>query len=886
MSNIFTFENFSFIYPEEEIPALLNLNFSVSSGDFLLICGPSGCGKSTLLRQMKTSLCPSGRKDGKVLFCGTELDRVDERTQAKSIGFVLQSPEDQTVTDKVWHELAFGLESLGTEQSQIRKRVAETTAFFGIENWFYKNTDELSGGQKQLLALASVMVMQPDVLILDEPTARLDPISAQEFISFLARINRELATTVIISEHRIEELSPFITKAAVMENGRIITEGDLKTVGYELKKQSSDMFFAMPCAMRVWSELKQNETCPITVNEGRDFLFSYSKNNPFFPIRKKEKTEADETVLKARNLKFSYGENSQLVLDDFSVSLHRGEIYALLGGNGAGKTTALKVLAGIQKPITGKIQRNGKIALLPQDVKTLFVGKTVLEDLFYAAELSGISKSKREERINRIADICEISDLIYRHPYDISGGEQQRAALAKLLVTDPDILLLDEPTKGFDAAYKIKFGKIIRKLASYGKALIIVSHDTDFCARYADECGLFFCGNIVSSGTPADFFDENSFYTTPASRMSRNIIKGAVTPEDIIAAFNGPHTDDGENEDKTDGLCTPLHENDILPKDKNKSKKLSLKRKISATFFSLVSLVLFIYLIRFNDISAVLTKAGLSKLFLNQMLLNALLIVSLFGVAFSVGRRTPPLCNLQTDREKRKLGKRTAVSCFLILIAIPLTVFAGIYYFDDRSYGLISVIILIECMLPFFMIFEGRKPKARELVTVSTLCALGVAGRAVFYMLPQFKPVMALTIISGVAFGGETGFIVGAFSMLASNMLFSQGPWTPWQMFAMGIIGFISGILFRKGFLLRDRISLSIFGALNAVVIYGGIMNPASVLMWSPASFNAKTVIASYISGLPMDLIHAFATAFFLYVLSEPMLSKLDRLKVKYGITG
>ncbi len=835
---------------------------------------------------MKTALCPCGAKKGRVIFSGSELDCIDERTQARSIGFVLQAPEEQTVTDKVWHELAFGLEGIGMKQSQIRRRVAETASFFGIESLFYKNTAELSGGQKQLLALASVMAMQPDALILDEPTARLDPISAQEFISFLSKINRELATTVIISEHRIEELSPFVTKAIVMEKGRILTEGSLKAVGKRLKKENSDMFLAMPCAMRVWSELGQNEACPITVNEGRAFISLYAKEHPVFPITEKKKAPSCNVALKASSVNFSYDRNSQLVLNDFSLSLSKGEIYAILGGNGAGKTTALKVLSGAEKAITGRIKRNGKIALLPQDVKTLFIGKTVFEDLSYAAKLVCSDKAAVENRISEIAKSCEISDLVFRHPYDLSGGEQQRAALAKLLITDPDILLLDEPTKGFDAAYKMSFGKLIKRLALSGKSILIVSHDTDFCAHYADSCGLFFCGSIVSSGAPADFFGENSFYTTSASLMSKNVIERAITPENIIEAFNGANPDNNEDGSLTDSENSLKSEKTVLQSAANRGKRLSVKRKISAACFSSVALALFIYLLRFNDLSAVLTKSGLKGPVLNQLFVSAILIFSLFGVAFSVGRRSKPLCNLQAAADKRKLGKRTVVSCFLILIGIPLTLFTGIYYFDDRSYGLISVIILIECMLPFFMIFEGRKPKARELVTVSTLCALGVAGRAVFYMLPQFKPVMAITVISGVAFGGETGFVVGAFSMLSSNMLFSQGPWTPWQMFAMGIVGFLVGILFRKGLLFRDRISLSIFGAIAAVVIYGGIMNPASVIMWSPEAFNVKTAVSAYISGLPMDLVHAFSTAFFLYTLSGPMLSELDRLKVKYGITG
>ncbi len=238
---------------------------------------------------------------------------------------------------------------------------------------------------------------------------------------------------------------------------------------------------------------------------------------------------------------------------------------------------------------------------------------------------------------------------------------------------------------------------------------------------------------------------------------------------------------------------------------------------------------------------------------------------------------------VQTPKEERKLTKRTVAAAALILLLIPLTLFIGVYYLNGKKYYFISLLILLETMLPFFLVFEGRKPQARELVIIAVLCAIGVAGRAVFFMLPQFKPIMALTIIAGVAFGGETGFLVGAMTMLASNVMFSQGPWTPWQMFCMGIIGFLAGVLFRKGWLRRSRVSLCIFGALCAIVIYGGIMNPASALMWA-SELNWKIIVTYYISGFPMDCIHAAATWLFLWFGAEPMLEKLDRIKVKYGL--
>lgn len=247
-------------------------------------------------------------------------------------------------------------------------------------------------------------------------------------------------------------------------------------------------------------------------------------------------------------------------------------------------------------------------------------------------------------------------------------------------------------------------------------------------------------------------------------------------------------------------------------------------------------------------------------------------------------RRSVPKLEEQTPAQKRNLTKRTRAATVMILLCIPLTIFAGVVYLGDQHYNLPAMLVLLECMTPFVLIFEGRKPKARELVTISVLCAIAVASRSAFFMLPQFKPVLALTIIAGVAFGGETGFLVGAMTMLVSNILFSQGPWTPWQMFSMGIIGFFAGILFRKGLLRRNRESLAVFGGFTAILIYGGIMNFASAVMYNSESLNMSLLFAYYISGFPMDLIHAFVTVVVLLLISEPMLEKLDRIKIKYGL--
>ena len=876
---LYSFKNVAFAYPDSEKQALSHINIQIHRGEFLILCGPSGCGKSTLLRQLKSCMAPHGQLEGEILYCGRSLSQWSQREQAQRIGYVLQSPENQVVTDKVWHELAFGLESLGYDTPTIRRRVAEIAAFFGIENWFYRNVSELSGGQKQLLSLASVMAMQPDVLVLDEPTAQLDPIAAADFIALLGRINREIGTTVILTEHRLEEAFPFSTRVAVMKEGRVICDGEPTQVALQLREQGSGMFLAMPTAMRVWAGLDTELPCPISVRDGSDFLSKREEEQPLLPfVSKPSPLYPDILTVCCENLWFRYEKDSPDVVKGFSLQLHKGEFYALLGGNGAGKSTALKLISNLRSPYRGELRCSGRIGHLPQNPQTLFVKRTVREDLYEVFKGMHIPKDIQNRRLSRIVELCGLRDFLDRHPYDLSGGEQQRTALGKVLLTEPDILLLDEPTKGFDAEFKRSFALILRKLCNQGVTVLMVSHDVAFCAEYAHRCGLFFDGNIVAEGVGEEFFSGNSFYTTPANRMARHLLPKAVTVEQIIRCCGGTVPQEGELP-----TVRPIPE----PKESAvnfKPKPLSLWRKITAAVALAVALIVFFYATSISDLSALISDSGISSEGKNQLWLYVVLITALTLFILATGRRSTAPLLLQTPRDRRRLSKRTAVATVLILLCIPLTIFVGAMYFGNHHYPIIAFLVLGQSMLPFFLIFEGRKPKARELVVIAVLCALGVAGRSMFFMLPQFKPVMALVIISGVAFGGETGFIVGAITMLTSNILFSQGPWTPWQMFSMGMIGFLAGILFRKGWLRRSRGSLAAFGGICAVFLYGLIMNCASAIIWSPEGLNWHTLMAYCISGLPMDLVHAAATILFLLIAAEPMLEKLDRIKVKYGL--
>ncbi|MDD3347205.1 ATP-binding cassette domain-containing protein [Oscillibacter sp.] len=873
----YAIQNLTFYYPEQAAPALCEVNVRVERGQFVTLCGPSGCGKSTLLRQLKSVLTPKGPRKGQILFEGVPLEGVDLRTQSRCIGFVQQDPDNQIVTDKVWHELAFGLESLGYDTPFIRKRVAEMASFFGIQTWFHKNVSELSGGQKQLLNLASIMAMQPQVLVLDEPTSQLDPIAAGEFLATVGRIHRELGTTVIMTEHRLEEAFPMSDRVLVMDRGAIIADGTPEEAGRALRQRGHAMFLAMPAAMRIWAAAERQEdtqVCPVTVRDGQRWLGRFAQGHSLTALEAEKAPPAEkEIAIELEDTWFRYGQEQPDVLKGVTMTVGRGEFLALLGGNGSGKTTLLSVIGGMEKAYRGDMKICGSVGMLPQNPKVLFLKKTVREDLGELLRGSGLPDA--EERIARMVRLCRLEELLDRHPYDLSGGEQQRAALAKILLLSPQILLPDEPTKGLDAEFKQLFAQILRTLLREGVTVCMVSHDVEFCAEYAHRCALFFDGAIVSAGSPRAFFSGNSFYTTAASRIAGQLVPGAVTTGDVIKACGGFVESAPLPEDSSQPLPQPL--------PRAAGGKLPGWRRAVAAASGAAALLAFIKAIGVTDLSALLTSGGMTAQVGAYAKIYAVLAVSLLLFALSVGQRArQPVCPVRQPRPQRKLPRRTVAAAGMILLLIPITLFVGVWYLGDRKYYFISLLVLLETMLPFALTFEGRKPQPRELVVIAVLCALGVAGRTALFMVPEFKPVVALVILSGVAFGGETGFLVGAMTMLTSNMLFGQGAWTPWQMFTMGLIGFLAGVLFRKGVLCRTKGSLCIFGAL-AALLYGAIMNPVSALMWTH-TLNGQILLTYYISGLPLDVVRAAATVIFLLMLGEPMLEKLDRIKVKYDL--
>lgn len=972
---IIELKKLSFRYSGEDKEVLSDIDLAIEEGGFYVICGASGSGKSTLLRQLKTSLQPVGQRSGRILYYGRDLEEVSQYTQSAKIGFVFQNPDTQIVTDKVWHELAFGLESIGMPQDMIRVRVAEMASYFGIQNWFYQSTDTLSGGQKQLLNLASVMVMHPKVLLLDEPVSQLDPIAAADFMATVHKLHAEFGITVIMAEHSLEEVAAYVDEVIFMKEGRLIAKGKMEELGNILETHDPSMEEILTVPMQIargYEKLQKkkedtafttNDRIPYTVALGQKWMaqrFSLAKQEEIkgFPFIKQEETEKfafakqeeaqrflgikqeeagrftsvkqkEKKSLPAKDPKkqnrvkrslgykkifhaiqctelcYHYPQADVDVVDHLSFFVDEGSIFALMGGNGSGKTTTLHLLGGLLKPQKGTIEffgkalakykekelRNGILGVLPQDPTTLFVRKTVEEDLYEVLEEQNQIKTffgeTRQEIWQNVIALLGIEDLLKKHPYDLSGGEQQKAALAKVLLRQPAILLLDEPTKGLDAGSKKRLGELLVGLSQKKVTILMVSHDIEFCAKYATKTGLFFDGNIASVQDTKEFFVENHFYTTAANRMCRNYFPDVVTVQDAIRVCTDTDIEDcnefvpkeveqekavqeknNQNKAEQDKIEQEKVQQNKMQQDKEEQKKdvQSKNEQEKAKQDQAEGLSAGNINDKKNEISG---KASVQN-----------------SDSDAVTEKTTTE-RIATEREnsKHSVDTKQILSVVLTeLIGIPLCIAIGFFFFGDRKYLFISMMTAVLSCIPFWTSLSRGKYSAKKVVLIAVLVAIATAGRSVFFMFPGIKPMAAVVIVTGISLGAEAGFLTGSLTMLLSNMLFGQGPWTPWQMFSMGLIGLLAGLLAAAGKeRMEKRSSLCLLGLISPLVIYGGIMNFASLLMMS-YTINKESIIAIYLSGIPMDLLHAVSTVIFLAVGGKPMLEKIERVKKKHGI--
>ncbi|EDP27331.1 ECF transporter S component [Coprococcus eutactus] len=954
--NIFDIDKFSFAYPDGNdesgrtyLPdALRDTELHVRQGEFVVILGRSGCGKTTLLRQLKPSVTPVGKKKGQIIFDGKDICSLDDRMAASQIGFVWQDVNAQLVTDKVWHELAFGLESLGYNNGYVRRRVAEMGSFFGLGDIFHRKVMELSGGQKQLVNLASVMAMSPKALVLDEPTSQLDPIAANDFINSLVRINRELGTTIIMTEHRLEDVLPVCNRSVVMENGRIIYDGDVRGFAESVRTKRIDrgLYLSMPASVQIYMGLEKNsgKQLPLTVPDAREWLVDYDRKfreNGGAPVVPEiQNRGADEGVNGSENqadnaavdkgdkkrgavngqkdagcreehpvvcsldeVSFRYERNTGDVLRQVSLDIYANEILMINGSNGCGKSTMLSLIANLYSPYSGKLRiaKNLRTGMLPQNPELLFTRRSVRDELIDAND---------RQQLAEIVRFCRLEELLDRHPYDLSGGEKQRLGLAKVLIADPDILLMDEPTKGLDNGFKMQLADMLRKLQKRGKTIVVVSHDIEFCAVAGDRVALLFDGEVAMVGDVRSYMSDNNFFTTAASRISRNILDGAVTVREVLAAYGadmdvtgvaggGNDSNQGiENESlrianqgtaemsEAAGISDDKLADIILNKDR-KVENLSIWQIVTIAVTTVIIIFGFWNTMSVSDLSGLVQQMTVTAEGRKYLVLYGVMIAAILGLLVAIRPITQKRNeDIVMDSVGHGFGKRTVVSIVAVLVLIPATIWFGVARLGDKKYFFISLLVLLEAMLPFFVSFEDRKPKVRDIVTLAVMCALAVTGRTAFFMLPNFTPVMAIVIIAGVAFGCEGGFITGAMTMFVSNFIMGQGPWTPWQMFAMGLVGFLAGLFF-AGRSVRTRnmtkLGLCIFGALICIVVYGGIMNPASVIMWQP-NVNFSMIMASYVTGFPFDLAQATATVIALWLVARPFLEKLDRVRIKFGV--
>lgn len=692
---------------------------------------------------------------------------------ASQIGFVWQDVNAQLVTDKVWHELAFGLESLGYNNGYVRRRVAEMGSFFGLGDIFHRKVMELSGGQKQLVNLASVMAMSPKALVLDEPTSQLDPIAANDFINSLVRINRELGTTIIMTEHRLEDVLPVCNRSVVMENGRIIYDGDVRGFAESVRTKRIDrgLYLSMPASVQIYMGLEKDsgKQLPLTVPDAREWLVDYDRKfreNGGAPVVPEiQNRGADEGVNGSENqadnaavdkgdkkrgavngqkdagcreehpvvcsldeVSFRYERNTGDVLRQVSLDIYANEILMINGSNGCGKSTMLSLIANLYSPYSGKLRiaKNLRTGMLPQNPELLFTRRSVRDELIDAND---------RQQLAEIVRFCRLEELLDRHPYDLSGGEKQRLGLAKVLIADPDILLMDEPTKGLDNGFKMQLADMLRKLQKRGKTIVVVSHDIEFCAVAGDRVALLFDGEVAMVGDVRSYMSDNNFFTTAASRISRNILDGAVTVREVLAAYGadmdvtgaaggGNDSNQGtENESlrianqgtaemsEAAGILDNKLADIILNKDR-KVENLSIWQIVTIAVTTVIIIFGFWNTMSVSDLSGLVQQMTVTAEGRKYLVLYGVMIAAILGLLVAIRPITQKRNeDIVMDSVGHGFGKRTVVSIVAVLVLIPATIWFGVARLGDKKYFFISLLVLLEAMLPFFVSLRIESPR-------------------------------------------------------------------------------------------------------------------------------------------------------------------------------
>lgn len=518
-------QNASYWYPDAKKPALCDIDLSINEGEFVLIVGSSGCGKSTLLR-MFNRIVPDyygGKLKGSVILNNKNIREYNKKDIVRKVGMVYQHPEKQIVMQDVEREIAFGLENLNTSLEKMRRNAAEVISFLNLGSIRDKSTQEISGGEKQRIAIASVIAMDPDIMLFDEPTSQLDPIASEEVLSFIKRLNRDTGKTVILVEQRLDRCFDMADRIIFMENGKIIDQGTPDNI-----PESINQRYFIPSITYLFKQAGYKST-PVNVKQGRDLI-----KNMNFHGQKAVEYKFDTDIINVRKLNFAYEKNKRL-LKNINLSIKKGEIMAVIGENGAGKSTLFKIIAGLIEGYTGKVSISGKdiaefnrverintIGYLSQNPNDYLGRDTVFDEVAYTLRnIDAFEGGKVEDMLQKF-DLASLRD---RNPRDLSGGEKQRLAVACTLVSDPEILILDEPTRGLDSVNKEKLGKILTDLSETGKTIVLITHDSDFAGDYAHRVTMIFNGEITATGKTDDMLYDAIYYSTQISRLFKNKCK-------------------------------------------------------------------------------------------------------------------------------------------------------------------------------------------------------------------------------------------------------------------------------------------------------------------------------------------------------------------------
>lgn len=545
MRELIKSEHLIFTYAGQTTPTLTDISLQIHAGDFVTVVGATGSGKTTLLKQLKKELKPAGTQQGQVTYQGTPVADLTSDVSAQQLGYVAQDPQVQPIMATVIEELAFPLENLGYSTAAMNGRIAEVANFLGLNQLLHLPIDDLSGGQLQLVNLASVLALKPQVILLDEPTAQLDPTTAQNFLNILQQVHDELAITIVLTEHRLNRVLALANRLVLLEHGRLTYDGPVSAGLVRMQADPALRPFvpAVP-AFFLDQQLPVSEL-PLTVTTGRRMIAQQGWRFTAVPAPAPQtSTPPSAFSMTASGVSLRYPTTGD-ILHQVDLDVKPGSWLAIIGKNGSGKSTLLSVLAGLRKPQHGKVKldqhvvwkmknddRLQRLSFLSQNPTEQFSGDSVTEELTAQAKLTGDGAAVAD-RVTAMLTTFQLTAVATQNAFDLSGGQQQLLGMALALITKPEVLLLDEPTKGLDPATKLLVGHVLQQAHTAGLTIIMASHDMDFCAEFADACTFMFDGRLNQPQPTRQFFTENFLSTTAVNRLVRQQVPSALFSQDV-----------------------------------------------------------------------------------------------------------------------------------------------------------------------------------------------------------------------------------------------------------------------------------------------------------------------------------------------------------------